>query len=380
MLGMRSLYHQGWLANTLHPPISGWGKFHLDEWELYNLAEDRSQLRNLAAEHPEKLNELKELWSYYAGHLQGTAARRPHRARNHPGRPPAAECAAGALHLLPGRGRGARVGLCQRSAALIHNRRGGGPQTPEAEGVLFSQGARAGGHALYLQDGRLHYTYSWLGEREQTVSSSVEVPTGSHVLSAEFQKTGDDEQTMSATGTLTLFVDTDAVGADELMTQPGMFGLSGSGASVGRGNGSSVASDLHRHVPVGRRHDRARRDRRQRRPLRRPREGGPRLPRPRLSGAAPARSVHDLPVGILPADLAVDELEQVAPADLDALARSLRARGASTRTRRGRRRSSGGRRRSGRRECRRVATGSPPGSAPCPPAADLPVRARVACP
>ncbi len=47
---------------------------------------------------------------------------------------------------------------------------------------------------------------------------------------------------MSATGTLTLHIDTDAVGADELMTQPGMFGLSGSGATVGRGNGSSVAS------------------------------------------------------------------------------------------------------------------------------------------
>ena len=51
-------------------------------------------------------------------------------------------------------------------------------QTPEAEGVLFSQGARAGGHALYLRDGRLHYTYNWLGEKEQTVSSDPEVPTG----------------------------------------------------------------------------------------------------------------------------------------------------------------------------------------------------------
>ena len=27
MLGMRALYHQGWLANTLHPPISGWSNF-----------------------------------------------------------------------------------------------------------------------------------------------------------------------------------------------------------------------------------------------------------------------------------------------------------------------------------------------------------------
>jgi len=122
-------------------------------------------------------------------------------------------------------------------------------QTPEAEGVLFSQGARAGGHALYLRDGRLHYTYNWLGEKEQTVSSDPEVPTGSRVLTAEFQKTGDDEKTISATGTLTLYIDTDAVCSGELMTQPGMFGLSGSGASVGRGNGSSVSSDYEGPFP-----------------------------------------------------------------------------------------------------------------------------------
>ena len=118
-----------------------------------------------------------------------------------------------------------------------------------AEGVLFSQGARAGGHALYVKDGRLHYTYNWLGEKEQTVSSSAEVPAGSHVLTAEFQKTGDDERTHSALGTLTLYVDTEAVGSGEVMTQPGMFGLSGSGAAVGRGNGSSVSSTYEGAFP-----------------------------------------------------------------------------------------------------------------------------------
>ena len=75
------------------------------------------------------------------------------------------------------------------------------------------------------------------------------MPSGSRVLTAEFQKTGDDEKTMSATGTLTLYVDTAAVGSGELMTQPGMFGLSGSGASVGRGNGSSVSSDYEGPFP-----------------------------------------------------------------------------------------------------------------------------------
>ena len=249
MLGMRSLYHEGWLANTLHPPISGWGKFHLDEWELYNLAEDRSQIRNLAAEHPEKLEELKGLWWYYAGIYKGlplddrTALEIISDVRPQPSEPRDRYVYYPGAAEVP---EAVSVNVRRRSftiaAAVVL-------KTPEAAGVLFSQGARAGGHALYLKDGRLHYTYNWLGEKEQTVTSDADVPSGSRVLTAEFQKTGDDEKTMSATGTLTLYVDTAAVGSGELMTQPGMFGLSGGGASVGRGNGSSVSSSYEGPFP-----------------------------------------------------------------------------------------------------------------------------------
>ena len=44
MLGQRSIYHEGWLACTLHPPLSGWGKFEQDVWELYDIEHDRSQI------------------------------------------------------------------------------------------------------------------------------------------------------------------------------------------------------------------------------------------------------------------------------------------------------------------------------------------------
>jgi arylsulfatase len=71
MLGMRAIYHQGWLANTVHPPISGWGNFEHDTWELYDLRSDRAQSRNVAAEHPDRLEELKGLWFYYAGVYKG---------------------------------------------------------------------------------------------------------------------------------------------------------------------------------------------------------------------------------------------------------------------------------------------------------------------
>ena len=34
---------------------------------------------------------------------------------------------------------------------------------PGARGVLFAQGARFGGHALYVKDNRLHYVYNFVG-------------------------------------------------------------------------------------------------------------------------------------------------------------------------------------------------------------------------
>ena len=71
MLGQRSIYHEGWLASTVHPPLSGWGNFEHDEWELFHLETDRSQTTNVAADQPERLEQLKGLWFYYAGLYNG---------------------------------------------------------------------------------------------------------------------------------------------------------------------------------------------------------------------------------------------------------------------------------------------------------------------
>ena len=72
MLGMRALYHEGWLATTLHPPISGWSHFDADVWELYDLR-DRPQpdAQRCGASIPTLLEQLKGLWFYYAGVYKG---------------------------------------------------------------------------------------------------------------------------------------------------------------------------------------------------------------------------------------------------------------------------------------------------------------------
>jgi arylsulfatase A-like enzyme len=243
MLGMRALYDQGWLATTLHPPISGWSHFEHDVWELYDLRSDRSQLHNVAAEHPERLEELKGLWFYYAGIYQGlplddrSALEILASPRPQPSEP------RGRYIYYPGTAdvpETVAVNIRRRSYTIAA---GVTLDTPEAEGVLFAHGGVAGGHSLYIKGGRAHYVYNWLGERVQTIGSPDAIPTGKHVITAEFAKTGDDPTTHSALGTLTLYVDTDAVASGEIITQPGNFSLTGDGLTVGRDSGSPVTAE-----------------------------------------------------------------------------------------------------------------------------------------
>src|SRR6185295_9904185 len=63
MVGTRGLWHNGWMAVTEHGPVPvNLGNFDKDVWELYHTDADRSQSDNLAAQNPEKLEELKKLW------------------------------------------------------------------------------------------------------------------------------------------------------------------------------------------------------------------------------------------------------------------------------------------------------------------------------
>ena len=242
MLGQRAIYHKGWLANTVHPPLSGWSGFDKDEWELYNLAEDRTQSKNLAAEFPEKLEELKGLWFFNAGKYDGlplddrsageilTAERpQPSKPRNryiyYPNSADVPEAVA--------------VNVRRRSFTIA----AGATVEAGAEGVLFAHGGTAGGHSLYVQDGHLHYMYNWLAEEHQKVTSDGPIEAGKRLFVAEFHKTSDDPETGSALGTLTLYIDTKPVGKADIRTQPGAFGLTGDGLCVGRDSASPVSPD-----------------------------------------------------------------------------------------------------------------------------------------
>jgi arylsulfatase A-like enzyme len=242
MLGQRSIYHEGWLACTVHPPFGGWGSFEKDEWELFDLEHDRAQSTNLAATEPQRLETLKGLWFYYAGIYNGLPL---------DDRSAIEQVLAERPHGTPTRERYVYYPDCasvpEQSGVVISGRSytiaaGVAIESPDAEGVIYAHGGIAGGHSLYLKDRRLHYAFNWVGTHLQTVSADREITPGPHVLTAEFTATGrsSDPQMPGATGTLTLYVDELAVGDAEIVTQPGYFCAVGDGICVGRDDASPV--------------------------------------------------------------------------------------------------------------------------------------------
>ena len=254
MLGSRAIWHDGWKAVTTHPTLSGWSHFAADTWELYHTEVDRSELHDLAAQEPERLQELISLWYAEAGAngafplddrsaLEIIMTPRPllspprNRYTYYPGLAEVPESQA-----VNVRNRSYHIG------ALVDI------PAPGAQGVLFAHGSRFGGHALYVKDNRLHYVYNFVGSLEQKIVATEDLPVGENlILSASFEKDGEDPPGVS-TGILALYHGDAQVGEGRIRTQPGKFMLAGEGLCVGRDSGETVTADypgVHPHAFTG---------------------------------------------------------------------------------------------------------------------------------
>jgi arylsulfatase A-like enzyme len=241
MLGTRAIWHQGWKAATAVPAApESWGDFHHQRWELFDTTTDPSECHDLAAEQPIKLQELIALWWAEAGRYQALPLESRGAIEILGAERPQLSSPRSRYVYTPG---GAEIP--ESVAPNIRNRSytiGAEVEleTADAAGVLFSQGSRFGGHALYIRDGHLVYVYNWVGEHVQTVVSDETVPTGHCVLSATFDRVG---ESMPTTGTLSLHIRDKQVGSATIMTQPGKFGLGGGGLVVGQSGAEPVTGD-----------------------------------------------------------------------------------------------------------------------------------------
>jgi arylsulfatase len=248
MLGTRGIWHEGWKASALHAPISGRGRFDEDVWELYHVDVDRSESTNLAAEHPEKLQQLRELFHTEAvanlvyplddrGPRELLTIERPQSEprRNRYVYYPDATAVPESVAVNV-RGRSYKI------AADVVVESG-------TEGVIFAHGSRFGGHTLFVKDGKLHYVYNFLGiPPEQHFVSDAALTAGPHTLGVDFVRESAGEYGESV-GTLKLYVDEQIVAEGPMKAQIGKFTLCGDGLCVGYDSADAVSSEYANPFP-----------------------------------------------------------------------------------------------------------------------------------
>jgi arylsulfatase len=185
IMGSRAIYHDGWMASAfgprapwvpgLPPGIANWTPDQ-DVWELYDLEHDWSQANDLAAEMPDKLAQMRELFTIEAAknsvypvggglwivvfHPELRIST-PYREWNFTGdiiRMP--EFCAPAL--------GNRANLVTIDLDI----------PPKANGVLYALGGSGGGLTCYIDDGFLCYEYNLFIVMRTKIRSELRLPTG----------------------------------------------------------------------------------------------------------------------------------------------------------------------------------------------------------
>jgi arylsulfatase len=241
MLGTRGIWEDGWLATTVHAPITGKGHFDQDQWQLYHVAEDRSESVDLAKKYPDKLKALIKAWDEEAATNlvlpldDRSAVEQLGIAR------PSEEAPRDRYVYFPGTApvpEGVAVSVRNRSYKILANVE---ITDPNAAGVIFAHGSRFGGHSLFIKDRRLHYVYNFLGiQPEQHFVSTQELKPGKYTLGVDFERPGAGPNRESV-GNVTLYVNDQVAAQGPMRTQPGKFTLSGDGLCIGYDSGDAVS-------------------------------------------------------------------------------------------------------------------------------------------
>jgi arylsulfatase A-like enzyme/uncharacterized membrane protein len=259
MFGGRAMYKDGWWAASrpdrlpwdISPetlarfgPDTDWDPDRDVGWELYDLGTDFSQAVDVAADHPDKVQELQELWWAEAERnrvlplMAGLSV------------------IYGILPPMPTRTRFAFAGDVQNVQRGMIPRVVGRSYAIEAdvevpaggaEGVIVANADFMGGFGLWVDgDGRLNHTYSFLGVDTYKAVSERPIPSGRVTLKMLFEA---ERPVPGSGGKVTLWVGDDQIGEAPMeRTVPIVFSTY-AGMDIGRDNGLVVDLDYEDRAP-----------------------------------------------------------------------------------------------------------------------------------
>ena len=259
ILGNRAMYKDGWIACwrpdripwKLDPPTLA--RFAPDKWnpdsdkcELYNLDEDFSQADDVADKYPDKVRELTALFWAEAEKYQVT--------------PLFGEIAFlwgfpkystdqtkftyynGTENISSGMIPPIYNRSYSISADLFNPGRSGFRVRPGIAGVIVAEGSFLGGFSLYVEEGRLKHTYSFLGLKLDTITSRDELPKGK--INVRYEFTADKPGEFATGGTSRLFINGNQEAEGKIdHTVPLRF-TAYAGMDIGTDNGLPVVPKL----------------------------------------------------------------------------------------------------------------------------------------
>ena len=246
-MGNRGMYKDGWwlavkteripwvlTPEALEPYAPGVWDPDAGAAELYYLPDDFTQAHDLAGEHPDKVEELKDLFwqeaekykvlpllatlSTFFGILPPTTDKSTFEFRGD------------VQNVLSGMIPRIYNHSYSISADLV---------VPEggAEGVIVAESDHLGGFTLYVDAGKLTHTYSMMGVAVFKQVAEEDLPTGEVTVRMEFEA---DEAKPATGGEVTLFIDDRPVGKGRMdHTVPIRFSAY-AGMDIGRDNGGVV--------------------------------------------------------------------------------------------------------------------------------------------
>jgi len=242
IFGNRSIYHDGWLAGTVHREpwqMKPNATLENDKWELYDTTKDFSLSNDLAAQNPKKLKELQDIFikeavKYNVLPLDDRSIERLNAQLV--GRP---DLMGGRTSLsvyegMSGMSENVFINTKNHSYTITADTKisSGG-----ANGVIVAQAGRFGGWSFYLKDSKPTFTYNWLGREHFTIAADKPVPEGEAKIRFDFAYDGGG---VGKGGTGTISVNGEQVAQGRIEKTQGIMFSADEGADVGCDLGTAV--------------------------------------------------------------------------------------------------------------------------------------------